>query len=779
MKTIIYLFAFGLSLLASIATASPWIDNPGTTNSTWKIGTLTLTDSGGSLSLTSITFANGEKISGAVDGQVLFTRSDAGTLTLNAADNNAVCDVVLRAGSTGALQLGHAENTSVTIATDSTGTAELVVPNDSISLTTETDGNYVASVATTAPLTGGAAGSEGATLTVAITADGIDFTQLADTLTLDASTAFTVPTAMGLTFVKTFGDGIAENVVAINPSGLDTAGATTNQVGLLITNQNTAQAVDALLKLDNLDSDGGAGDVPAAISLANSGRFTNFLNLDGTLISVAEAQALDSGITLSTETNGNFVQTITTSAITGLTGGAAGSEATDITLGLDRTATIGADPAIVAGGWVPSTTGIIFEGGSADGIETLISVNDPTAVDKTINFPNADGTVAVSATSPVSLSALGAIGITADAIAFADIADALTPEAGTSIVGADTVGADPQLPANSIGFGTTGLIFEGTTGGAGNAFEGLLTCTDPTGDNTWTLPNASGTVAVSASAPISLSAVGDIGVTADAIDFTHIADALTPEAGTSIVGADTVGGNPQLPNNAVGFGTTGLIFEGATGGAGDAFEGLLTVTDPTGDNTWTLPNVSGSIVTTGDTGTVTATMIANTTRVIPIGINGVSTVTTGLPLDASGADAEPDYLAPSAGIYTITWDSTGGSVDTAYVEKTFIVPNDWVSGLTIKVQLDQSGATGANVEALDCEVAIQPADGSAYNANFTVTAATNLANTTNLQTISFDHSAALNLAAGRTVIVQFAQTNAACDDAVRVYNVWAEYTANN
>ena len=41
-----------------------------------------------------------------------------------------------------------------------------------------------------------------------------------------------------------------------------------------------------------------------------------------------------------------------------------------------------------------------------------------------------------------------------------------------------------------------------------------------------------------------------------------------------------------------------LIFEGATD---DAFETTLTVADPTADRTITLINVSGTVITTGDT----------------------------------------------------------------------------------------------------------------------------------------------------------------------------------
>ena len=55
--------------------------------------------------------------------------------------------------------------------------------------------------------------------------------------------------------------------------------------------------------------------------------------------------------------------------------------------------------------------------------------------------------------------------------------------------------------------------------------------------------------------------------------------------------------------------TTSVIFEGSTA---DAFETTLTVIDPTADRTITLPNVTGTVVTTGDTATVTSVMLVDT-----------------------------------------------------------------------------------------------------------------------------------------------------------------------
>lgn len=53
----------------------------------------------------------------------------------------------------------------------------------------------------------------------------------------------------------------------------------------------------------------------------------------------------------------------------------------------------------------------------------------------------------------------------------------------------------------------------------------------------------------------------------------------------------------------------GIIVLGRAGGTG-SFDVSLTTATLSADRTLTLPNVTGTVVTTGDTGTVTATMIA-------------------------------------------------------------------------------------------------------------------------------------------------------------------------
>ena len=54
-----------------------------------------------------------------------------------------------------------------------------------------------------------------------------------------------------------------------------------------------------------------------------------------------------------------------------------------------------------------------------------------------------------------------------------------------------------------------------------------------------------------------------------------------------------------------------MQFEGSTA---NSFETRLQVSNPTADRVITIPDITGSLITTGDTGTVTSTMIAFTVQ---------------------------------------------------------------------------------------------------------------------------------------------------------------------
>jgi hypothetical protein len=74
----------------------------------------------------------------------------------------------------------------------------------------------------------------------------------------------------------------------------------------------------------------------------------------------------------------------------------------------------------------------------------------------------------------------------------------------------------------------------------------------------------------------------------------------------STLGTSSMQGNLQLGEDNT------IVFEGATA---DAHETSIGVIDPTADRTINFPNVSGNVVTTGDSGTVTSTMITDGTIV--------------------------------------------------------------------------------------------------------------------------------------------------------------------
>ena len=88
------------------------------------------------------------------------------------------------------------------------------------------------------------------------------------------------------------------------------------------------------------------------------------------------------------------------------------------------------------------------------------------------------------------------------------------------------------------------------------------------------------------------------------------------QTGTGLLTIDESASVPRLVSTAtdkvltfdakVTF-TGDILFEGATD---NDFETTITVVDPTQDNIITLPDITGTMITTGDTGTITSTMIA-------------------------------------------------------------------------------------------------------------------------------------------------------------------------
>ena len=96
-------------------------------------------------------------------------------------------------------------------------------------------------------------------------------------------------------------------------------------------------------------------------------------------------------VALTTDTSGNYVATITTSALTGLSGSCS-SEGCAGSLSLDFSGLISSNPALTAQTEVMGRNGIIFEGTTADTNELFLTVEDPTS-DVTVTIPKRTGTL--------------------------------------------------------------------------------------------------------------------------------------------------------------------------------------------------------------------------------------------------------------------------------------------------------------------------------------------------------------------------------------------------
>jgi len=197
---------------------------------------------------------------------------------------------------------------------------------------------------------------------------------------------------------------------------------------------------------------------------------------------------------------------------------------------------------------VVTTTGVVFEGATANEFETTLAVTDPTA-DRTITLPDATGTVQlrVEDVSDTEIGYLNGVTSSIQTQLDARVEESLFDAKGDLLVGsadntpaklsvgtngyiltANTSAATgiewaaapagyspPTLGSTQIGSGATvttisgltlsspivsglavsdaSIVFEGATA---NDFETTLTVTDPTEDRTITFPNATGTVAL-------------------------------------------------------------------------------------------------------------------------------------------------------------------------------------------------------------------------------------------------------------------------------------------
>ena len=201
---------------------------------------------------------------------------------------------------------------------------------------------------------------------------------------------------------------------------------------------------------------------------------------------------------------------------------------------------------------------IVLEGTTADAFETTVTAGDPTA-DRTITLPDVTGTVVTTG----NLSAI------------------------TTLTSPTITGAV---------FNDGSVVFEGATA---DAFETTLAVTDPTADRTITLPDSTGTVALTGdklSAFASTSSSELAGVISDETGTGALVFANTPTFVTPILGTPTSGTMTNVTGLPLSTGVTGTL-PAANGGTAQS-------TYATGDTIYASATNTLAKLTVGTTGQV-------------------------------------------------------------------------------------------------------------------------------------------------------------------------------
>ena len=221
-------------------------------------------------------------------------------------------------------------------------------------------------------------------------------------------------------------------------------------------------------------------------------------------------------------------------------------------------------------------TKIVFEGATDDASETTLQITDPTA-DRTITLPNLTGTVSLlDATETLTNKTLTAPTLTSAVLN--------TAVSGTAILDEDNMASDSN----------TQLATQQSI----KAFvEAQVTAED------LDITTDSGTIAIDLDSE-TLTIAGGTG-----IDTTGSGNTITVAIDSTVA---TLTGTQTLTNKtltsptinsptitsvtatALNLTDSSIVFEGSTA---DAHETTLTVTDPTADRTITLPNETGTLIT--------------------------------------------------------------------------------------------------------------------------------------------------------------------------------------
>jgi len=462
----------------------------------------------------------------------------------------------------------------------------------------------------------------------------------------------------------------------------------------------------------------------SAISIA-SGEGLTYNSSTGVLgtSSIPNAQLANSSVTIGGTAVALGATVTTFTGITALTA----------TTGNVTTLNVGTDAA--ANSLKLTTSGLTFEGATADAYETTLTATDPTA-DRTITLPNETGTVLTSATSignsnlANSSVTIGSTGVSLGATVTTFVG--LSSLTSTALIGT-TLYAGAIDAANTISIGSGNIVFEGSTA---NAYETTVTATDSTADRTITLPDATGTVALLTSLSVtdsggdgSLAYNNSTGViTYTGPSAAEVRAHISVAGGSGLTYASGVLGtssipNSQLANSTITIGSTSI----ALGSSSSTLAGLSSftcsavVTDDDGfrirDNSDATKQLAFEC--SGISGSTTRTLTAP---------NSNGTIATEAYVDAK-VTAEDLDITTNSGSISIDLDSatltlTGTGIDTSATGSTVTYAIDsTVATLTGSQTLTNKTLTAPIATSLllsDSNLIFEGATADAYETTLTV-----------------------------------------------------------
>jgi hypothetical protein len=437
------------------------------------------------------------------------------------------------------------------------------------------------------------------------------------------------------------------------------------------------------------------GNASTATTLATSrtieltGDVSGSVSFNGSADASISATIQPNSVSLGTDTTGNYVNDLT--AGTGVTVTHTPGEGSSPTVAIGQDVSASVAPTFAG---LNLNGSIVFEGATANEFETTLSVTDPTA-DRTITLPDASTTlVGTDTTQTLSNKTLTTPTINGPEI---------TATGGTPRI------HGIYLPEPHF------ITFEGATT---DEFETVLTVVNPTADRTVSLPDASGTVALSGTIALGTDTTGNY--VNDLTAGTGVTVTHTPGEGSSptVAIGQSVATSASVTFAHVSAPVTGNVTGDVSGNAGTAtalqnpraislggdlsgsvsFNGTsdVTITATVQPNSVALgTDTSGDYVQSLVAGTgVTLTNNSGETSTPTVAIGqavGTSASVTFAKVDTTG-----DVVV--GGNLTVNGTTTTLNTETLAVEDNIIVLNNGVTGSpTTNAGIEVERGTSANV----------------------------------------------------------------------------------